>query len=139
MNLCLGFCHRMRHLLWRAPYSTFDFTMSVTLVFMGIYLWIVDDLFTRYAGVYLPMVRVMDQSYWCVTFFCCGLYGLLIVLWPKRPLFILRILARMAIAFCLISFALNNLSSHPPPISAILYSMLSLIAIWSIIRTRCDG
>jgi len=81
----------------------------------------------------------MDQVMWAWIFIGCGGYGLLIVLWPRRPRFILRLLARMAVAFCLLSFALNNLSSYPPPMSGMLYAVLAVFSIWSIVRIRCDG
>ena len=54
-------------------------------------------------------------------------------------LFLLRLLARMGVAFCLLSFALNNLSNYPPPISGTMYAVLAFISLWSIVRTRCDG
>ena len=138
-HFCLGFCYRLRHLLWRAPYSTFDFSMSLAFVLMGGHLLMFPDLFTRFAGMYLPMQKVMSQSFWAITFLICGGYGLLIVLWPRRPLFLLRLLARMGVAFCLLSFALNNLSNSPPPISGMMYAVLAFISLWSIVRTRCDG
>ena len=106
---------------------------------IGLHLLIFTDLFTRYAGVYYPMQRVMSQTQWATIFMMVGGYGLLVVLWPRRPYFILRLLARIGVAFCLLSFALNNLSSYPPPISGMMYVVLAFISLWSIVRTRCDG
>lgn len=138
-SFCLGFCNRMRHLLWRAPYSTLDFAMGIAFVLMGLHLVLFPDLFTRYAGVYFPMQRVLDQGQWAVVLISLGGYDLIIVLWPRRPHFVLRVLARMSIAFCLLSFALNNLSNYPPPISGIMYATLSAVSLWSIVRIRCNG
>jgi len=139
VNTCLGICYRLRHLLWRAPYSIFDLAMSAGFLAMGLHLLLFPDLFSRFDGVYFPMRRVMDQAMWAWVFIGCGGYGLLLVLWPRRPRFILRLLARMAVAFCLLSFALDNLSSYPPPMSGMLYAVLAVFSIWSIVRIRCDG
>jgi hypothetical protein len=132
-------CNRVRYLLWRAPFSLFDFIMSLCILFMGMHMLIAFDLFAQFGGIYARMNAVMSQPKWAVIFILCGAYSLFIVLWPRRPIFVLRLLARMALAFCLIAFALNAMLHHPPPASGTLVLILALFSLWSIVRTRCDG
>ena len=79
------------------------------------------------------------QKAWGMVFLLSGVFSAGVVLWPFRPHFLLRVLARMLTAFCMLSFAMNNLANDPPPASAFFYSVMALFAIWAVIRTRCDG
>lgn len=134
-----GLCYRVRHVLWRMPYAIFDLALALSVGTMGGYLLYQTDLFGRYAGVYLPMTRYADQDHWAWLFVVSGALGVAVVLWPRRPPFLLRVLARMLTAFCVLSFALNNLSNAPPPVSAFFYGVIALFAVWAVLRTRCDG
>lgn len=42
----------------------------------------------------------------------------------------------MGVALCLLTFALNNLSHYPPPLSAVTYVLLSTWALWGVLRTK---
>lgn len=138
-TVCMGICNRVRYLIWRAPFSLFDFIMSLCILSMGLHMLIAFDLFAQLGGIYARMNGVMSQPKWATIFILCGAYGLFIVLWPLRPRFVLRLFARMALSFCLIAFALNAMLHHPPPASGTLELILALFSLWSIVRTRCDG
>lgn len=139
MKACLGVCYRLRHVLWRAPYSTFDLALAIAVAAMGGYLLYQTSLFTLFAGVYLPMTSFASQPVWGKLFLGSGLFSLIVILWPRRPSFYLRMLGRMATAFCVLSFALNNFANNPPPVSAFFYGVLALFAVWAVLRVRCDG
>ena len=65
-----------------------------------------------------------------------GWLGLMNALWCPRPRFGWRLLARMGVALCLLTFAINNLSYYPPPLSAVTYVLLSVWALWGVARTK---
>lgn len=136
---CMGVCYRIRHVLWRMPYSIFDLSAGVGVTAVGIYLLSVPGLFDLFAGVYVPMSAYANQYTWGLLFTAMGALAIVVVLWPHRPPFYVRLFARMCVAFCLTAAALNNLANNPPPASGIFYAVLTLFALWSVLRTRCDG
>lgn len=135
------FCARLREILYEAPWSSFDLILASAIFWMGCYfLWMTEsDLFARFGGVYRVMARFGDEVVWGAMFALAGCYALLVVLWLHRPPFLARLAARMVVAFCVLSLAINNLGNSPPPASAITYGVLSLAAIWSLWRTRSSG
>lgn len=135
----MGVCYRLRHVLYRAPWSVFDLALAIGVLSISVYLLLKPDLFAHFYGVYSPMSSYADQNHWGMVFLLSGAFSSGVVLWPFRPHFLLRVLARMLTAFCMLSFAMNNLANDPPPASAFFYSVMALFAIWAVIRTRCDG
>lgn len=119
-----------------APWSSFDLLASLIVLWIGVYLWLMPDMFSHIGGVYATFSRLAPEWVWGTGFFAAGWIGLMTVLWCVQPRFGWRLLARMGVAFCLLLFAFNNLRHFPPPLSAITYVWLSLWALWGVVRTR---
>lgn len=132
-------CRRIREILLEAPWSILDLLMSAIVSGIGLYLLLRPGMFKQVGGVYAMLAQIGSEWLWGWSFFCCGGFGFIVCLWCTRPSFVWRLMARMMVAFCLLSFALNNLSFYPPPLSVVTYSVLSLAAIWGIMRTKSSG
>lgn len=132
-------CRRIREILKEAPWSSFDLLSSLIVLGLGAYLFVTPDLFDRFGGIYHVFAAWADEVWWGALFVSCGFFGLGMVCWPARPLFSLRLLARMAVAFCLLTLTINHLGNSPPPAATITNSVLSLAATWGILRTRRHG
>lgn len=132
-------CERLREILHEAPWSSYDLIVSSIVFWLGVYLLMSPGLFCEFSGVYKVLSRLGDEFVWGWSFLACGVSGLLNVLWMTRPPFPVRLLARMVVAFCVLSLAINNLGNRPPPASAITYSVLALAALWSVLRTKASG
>lgn len=140
MTMRLGTIRRIQELILDAPWSNFDLMASGITAGIGGYLLAYPDMFTQVGGgVYAAMAAVAEEWVWGLMFLSLGGIGLMTVLWCVAPRFSWRLLARMAVAFCLLTFALNNLSYSPPPLSTVTYSFLSLWALWGVMRTRSSG
>ena len=139
LQIYCGTCRRIREILIEAPWSNFDLLASLITLGIGAYLLVRPDMFSQIGGVYATMAKVAPERYWGILFFMLGGSGLAMVLWCKCPPFLSRLAARMGTAFCLITFALNNLSAKPAPLSSITYTLLALWALWGIFRTRASG
>lgn len=135
----LGTIRRLRQIALDAPWSVYDLLSSLIVLGVGVYLLVAQTMFSGVGGVYYTLASVASEGVWGATFFCCGLIGLANTLWCVRPPFSIRLLARMAVAFCLLSFAFNNLLNEPPPLSTVPYSLLSLWSVWGILRTHTSG
>ena len=133
------FCERLRDILYEAPWSSFDLIATCIVFWLGFYLVASDGLFQRFSGVYNTLARFGDECVWGWMFIFIGATGILNVLWISVPSFGIRLLARMGVAFCFTSLALNNLGNNPPPASAITYSVLAVAALWSVYRTKPGG
>ncbi len=131
-----GTCRRVREVMTTAPWSSFDLLASLIVTWIGVYLWLMPDMFGHIGGVYAAFARLAPEWVWGTSFCVAGGIGLMTVLWCVRPRFGWRLLARMGVAFCLLLFAFNNLSHFPPPLSAVTYVWLSLWALWGVVRTR---
>ena len=131
-----GTCQRIREIMIHAPWSNFDLMTSVIVCGIGGYLLFMPGMFQAIGGVYGGMARLGPEWAWACVFLLCGGLGLGVVLWCVRPRFVWRLLARMGTAACLLTFALNNLSNYPPPLSAVTYVLLSMWALWGIVRTK---
>lgn len=134
-----GTCRRIREVLLDAPWSNFDLMASLITFWIGVYLLMSPGMFGRIGGVYQAMAALGPEWAWGGLFVALGSIGLVTVLWCVAPRFLLRLLARMGVAFCLVTFALNNLSYPTPPLSAVTYTVLSLWALWGILRTQSSG
>lgn len=137
--LCCGVCRRIREVLLEAPWSILDLLFSALISGIGLYLLLRPGLFNHIGGVYSLLARLGSEWLWGWIFLGCGSFSFVICLWCVRPAFGWRLLARMAIAFCLLSFALNNLSFSPPPLSVVTYGVFSIAAILGILRTKTSG
>lgn len=135
----IGTFNRLREILMAAPWSSYDLLSSLIVTGIGGYLLLMPDLFTRFAGVYRSMASVADARVWGGLFLSCGLVGLVNTLWCVRPTFGFRLLSRMSVAFCMVSFAANNLVYVPPPLSAVTYSCLAVWSLWGVVRTQASG
>lgn len=139
MGMYCRFCWRLREILYEAPWSSFDLITASITFWLGLDLLLSPGLFQRFAGVYQVLSRLGNERLWGCWFIVFGAFGLLNVLWLTRPPFPVRLLARMGIAFCLLSLALNNLGNVPPPASSVTYSVLSCAALWCVWRTKTSG
>lgn len=135
----IGTLRRLHVVLLEAPWSNFDLLASLITLLIGGYLLLRPDMFRQVGGVYLTMARVGPEWAWGVLFLGLGILGLVTALWCVCPPFLWRLGARMGTAFCLLTFALNNISYAPPPLSAVTYVLLSLWAVWGILRTKASG
>lgn len=134
-----GTLRRIRQVMVDAPWSNFDLMSSSITFWIGAYLLLNQEMFAKVGGVYRAMANVADEWVWGALFVALGALGLMNVLWCVAPRFGWRLLARMGVAFCLLSFALNNLSYSPPPLSFVTYGFLSVWAMWGVLRTRSSG
>ena len=132
-------CERFREIMHEAPWSSYDLIVSSIIFWLGVYLLMSPGLFGEFSGVYNVLSRLGDECVLGWGFLACGVAGLLNVLWMTLPPFPVRLLARMVVAFCVLSLAINNLGNRPPPASAITYSVLALAALWSVLRTKASG
>lgn len=130
---------RLRSILLDAPWSSYDLLSSLIVAGIGLYLLLVPDLFQGVGGVYVQFATVASERVWGGLFLACGLVGAANTLWCVIPAFSVRLLSRMGVAFCLLCFALNNLLYRPPPLSTVTYVLLSVWALWGILRTKSSG
>ncbi|KAB2921481.1 MAG: hypothetical protein F9K25_20390 [Candidatus Contendobacter sp.] len=135
----IGTVRRIRELLFNAPWSNFDLMASAITFWIGAYLLATPTMFVQIGGVYASMATVAPEWVWGGLFIGLGSVGVMTVLWCQCPRFVWRLLARMGVAFCLLTFALNNLSYAPPPLSTVTYGFLSLWALWGVLRTKASG
>lgn len=129
-------CIRIRRILNEAPWANYDLIVASILCGVGVYLFSNPDMFSHYNKVYATLDRFGSPAAWGSVFVAAGIASFVIVAWPKQPPFVLRLLARMGSAFCLLSFALNNWGNVPPPVSTVTYSVLAAAAVWAVLRTR---
>jgi uncharacterized membrane protein HdeD (DUF308 family) len=106
---------------------------------MGIYLLIIPNLFDEIGGVYALLAGIGSGQMWGAIFLSCGGFSLIINIWCHRPRFEWRLLARMGLAFCMLALAFNHLAFSPWPLSTITYCILSVAALWGVIRTKVSG
>lgn len=129
-------CIRIRRILNEAPWANYDLIVASILCGIGVYLFANPDMFSHYGHVYATLDRFGPPAGWGAVFVASGIASFVIAAWPERPPFVLRLLARMGSAFCLLSFALNNWGNTPPPVSTVTYSVLAAAAVWAVLRTR---
>lgn len=134
-----GTCRRIRELMLDAPWSNFDLMASGITFWIGAYLLAAPDILGKIGGVYASMAAIEPAWLWGGLFTTLGAVGLATVLWCVAPRFVWRLLARMGVAFCLLTFAFNNLSASPPPLSSVTYVFLATWALWGVTRTQASG
>lgn len=142
MRPWLGYCRtcqRIREIMLDAPWSNFDLMTGLIVSGIGLYLLVMPGMFQAVGGVYVGMARLGQEWVWASLFLSFGGLCLATVLWCVRPRFGWRLLARMGTALCLLTFALNNLSYSPPPLSSVTYVMLSAWSLWGVLRTKSRG
>lgn len=137
--LYCGTCRRVREIMIDAPWSNFDLLASLITTGIGLYLLLSPEVLGAVGGVYTAMALLGPGCQWGLLFIGLGALGLVTVLWCISPSFGIRLLARMGTAFCLLTFAFNNLLYTPPPLSSITYVLLSVWSIWGILRTKASG
>lgn len=134
-----GTCRRLRNILSDAPWSNYDLLMALITGGIGGYLLLYPTMFNQVGGVYRQMASVATEALWGWLFIGCGSFSLVVVLWCHAPAFLWRLAARMATAFCVLVLAGNNALNVPPPLSTVTYVLLSVWAVWGILRTRGSG
>lgn len=134
-----GTTRRLREILLEAPWSSYDLLSSLIVAGIGLYLLLIPSVLQGVGGVYGQFAAVASARVWGGLFLACGLTGAANTLWCVQPAFGLRLLSRMGVAFCLLCFALNNLLYRPPPLSTVTYLLLSVWALWGIVRTKSSG
>ena len=134
-----GTCRRLRDILTEAPWSNYYLLAALAVFGIGLYLLAHPDMFGYVGGVYRQMAGVASERQWGALFVVCGLFGLGVVLWCRLPAFLWRLLARMAVAFCVLVLAINNLLNRPPPLSTVTYALLAVWSVWGILRTKSSG
>lgn len=134
-----GTCRRIRELMLDAPWSNFDLMASGITFWIGVYLLAAPEILGKIGGVYAAMAAIAPGQVWGGLFVVLGGIGLATVLWCVTPRFIWRLLARMGVAFCLLTFAFNNISASPPPLSSVTYLFLAAWALWGVTRTQSSG
>ena len=132
-------CDRILEILVSAPWSVFDLLASMIVSGIGIYLLLSPAMFLQIGGVYQAMAQLGNEQVWGTVFLLCGIFGFVVCIWIVRLSFYWRLTARMAVAFCLLSFALNNLNNCPPPLSTVTYGVLGVASLWSVLRTKTSG
>lgn len=130
---------RVCEILLEAPWSAYDLLSSLIVAGVGLYLLLEPRLFQQVGGVYTTFASIAQERVWGGLFLACGVVGLGNTLWCVKPAFEMRLLSRMGVAFCLLCYALNNLLYRPPPLSTVTYGLLSLWALWGILRTKSSG
>ena len=135
----MGTIRRLREILLDAPWSSYDLLSSAIVAGIGVYLFLVPNLFQHVGGVYAPFAAVAGERVWGGLYLACGVVGIGNTLWCERPAFGFWLLSRIGVAFCLLCFALNNLLYQPPPLSSVTYGLLSVLALWGVARTKSSG
>lgn len=135
----LGPVRRLREILLEAPWSVYDLLSGVIVCGVGLYLLFAPNMFHQVGGVYAPLSTLANERVWGWLFLGMGAVGIGNTLWCVQPSFGTRLLARMGVAFCLLCFAINHLLYSPPPLSTVTYAVLSLWALWGILRTKASG
>jgi len=135
----IGTVRHLRDVLISAPWSIYDLLSSLIVAGIGLYLLIYPRMFQQVGGVYAQFSAIADEWIWGWVYGMVGLSGLAVTLWCETPSFVIRLFARMSVAFCLLCFALNNLLYNPPPLSTVTYLVLSVAALWGIARTKSSG
>lgn len=139
LSVCYQLGSRLYEILYEAPWSSLDLILSSATMWIGAYLLLSPNLFGHYGAMYGGLSVIGGEWAWGLGFLSAGLFGLWTVLWLGRPSFTIRLLARMVVAFFVLSLMLNNMAHRPPPLSAITYGVLSLASIWGIWRTKASG
>lgn len=130
---------RLREVVREAPHSPFDLLGGSIAFGLGLYLIAAPDPFGRAHGLYGTLAAWADAPPWGFLFALCGAFGLTVAIWPERPPFGLRLLARMGVAFCLVAMAINHGFSALPSDATVTYSALSAASVWGIWRTKSNG
>lgn len=132
-------CARFREIMLDAPWSSFDLSMSVILILRGLYLIAGFSLLETTYSIYKPLAGFIGLWQYGWVCLIAGCVQFLMTLWPVRPPFEIRLLARMGVCFCFIAFSLNQISNIPPPVGFITHFILSLLSIWTVLRTSRKG
>jgi hypothetical protein len=135
----IGTARRLRDILISAPWSVYDLLSSLIVAGIGLYLLIYPRMFQQLGGLYAPFSAIADEWIWGLVYGMAGLFGFAVTLWCETPSFVIRLFARMSVAFCLLCVAMNYLLYNPPPLSTVTYLVLSVAALWGIARTKSSG
>ena len=122
-----------------APRSSFDLMASGIVFWSGIHLLAVESLFRKFGGVYSTLAQIGQEWVWGLIFIGLGLTGIVMTLWPRKPPFLPRLLARMSITFYFMTLVFNNLGNPTLPLSTATYVILALSGFWGIWRTHSSG
>ena len=133
-----GTIHRLKNIMAEAPWSNHDLLVSCILLFIGLALFVDPDV-----GKLLRSLAYMDRRWGiqniALLFASVGALHLAVTLWCVAPPFLLRLLSRMAGAFCflLLAFSTAMFSLWTP--ASMTYSLVALWSFWGILRTNPSG
>lgn len=147
LGVYCGICERLREILLQAPWSSFDLIAASVAFWVGVYLTSLPVLFDpyptalweMYPKLYPITARLGSAQSVGAMFALSGFAGILNSLWISRPPFLVRLFARMIVAFCLSAMALDMLGNPYPPIATPTHCVLAIAALWSVWRTPSSG
>lgn len=133
------FCERLRIILLQAPWSSFDLIVSSIVFWLGVYFTASPGFMEAYSDVFKALDTLGGVQSWGALMLVFGSLGVLNVLWLDRPRFLIRLVARMGVAFSLVVMTLNHINAYHVPPSTVTYAVLSVSALWSVWRTKSSG
>ena len=133
-----GTIHRLKSIMAEAPWSNHDLLVAFILMFIGLALIVDPDV-----GKLLRSLAYMDQRWGiqntALLFAGVGAVHLVVTLWCVAPPFWLRLLSRMAGAFCLLLLAFSTMMFSLWTPASMTYSLVALWSFWGILRTNPSG
>ena len=133
-----GTIHRLKSIMAEAPWSNHDLLVSCILLFIGLAFFIDHSV-----SKLLRSLAYLDQRWGiqniAILFSIVGALHLAVTLWCVAPPFWMRLLSRMAGAFCLLllAFSTSMFSLWTP--ASMTYSLVALWSFWGILRTNPSG
>jgi hypothetical protein len=131
-----GVYRRIQEIMTNAPWSNHDLLVGISLLFVGIVFLLDAEQFQRLRA----LAYLRDLNYpWGFIFLVIGFFNISVTLWCETPPFFLRLLSRMAGAFCFLTLMLSNIMFSPLIPSTVIYSTIAVWSIWGIFRTKASG
>ena len=137
MNLReIGAFQRLREIMADAPWSNHDLLVGISLFFVGVIFAINSESFQQLRALaYLRNTHIP----WAIVFIVIGGLNILNTVWCVEPPFWVRLLSRMAGAFCFLTLAFSNMMFAILIPSTIVYLLIALWSTWGILRTKASG
>lgn len=133
-----GTTRRLREIMTDAPWSNHDLLVSTILLFIGVALFIEPSITSKLrAMTYLH--ETWGPRNLAILFVVVGSVNLVVTLWCVSPHFYVRLISRMAGAFCLMLLAFSTCLFSPIAPPTITYLLVGLWSVWGILRTHKSG